>query len=127
MADEQNQIDAVTMLGVDGKPVAYTKQDLLNLDHATLYQLRARNEDNRQVFSLLAPFEHRAFAREATTENLALAAPIALATPLYAGAKAMGLMRSGGNATDPSLTQVGYGLAGVGEGIINRARGLIKN
>lgn len=124
MADKQNHTDAVTMLGVDGKPATFTKDDLLNLDHTTLYQLRARNEGNRDVFSYLAPFEHRAFAREATDENPALAVPIALATPLYAGAKAMGIMRSGGNATDPSLKQIGYGLAGVGEGIINRARRL---
>lgn len=124
---EKNQEGAVTMLGVDGKPVTYTQDELATMDHATLYTLRARNEANRDIFALLAPFEHRAFAREATEENPALAVPIALATPLYAGAKAMGLMRDGGNATDPSMKQVGYGLAGVGEGLARKARGLINN
>lgn len=124
---EKNQEGAVTMLGVDGKPVTYTQDELATMDHATLYTLRTRNEGNRDVFALLAPFEHRAFAREATEENPALAVPIALATPLYAGAKAMGLMRDGGNATDPSMKQVGYGLAGVGEGLARKARGLINN
>lgn len=126
MEKNQDQ-DAVTMLGIDGKPATYTQEQLATMDHATLYTLRARNESNRDVFALLAPFEHRAFAREATAENPALAVPIALATPLYAGAKAVGLMRDGGNATDPSMKQVGYGLAGVGEGLAKRARGLINN
>lgn len=112
---------AVRMTGADGKPVSYTTDQLAEMDHATLYALRDKNSDNKAVSATLAPYEHRAFAREATSENPAMAVPIALATPLYAGAKALGFMRDGGT-TNPSFNQVGQGLIGVGEGVISGAR-----
>lgn len=95
---------------------SYTPQQLGAVDHATLFQARDANAGNMQLQQLLAPYEHRAFAREATRENPLMAVPIALATPLYAGAKAAGFMRDD-NTTDPSMKQVAQGLTGVGEGL----------
>ncbi len=84
---------------------------LASMDHASLYNARAKAPKEMQ--GLLAPYEHRAFAREATEENPLLALPIAAGTltwPLYK------MLVSPGRS-DPSLNQVGQGLLGVGEGL----------
>lgn len=122
-AIERREEDApISMIGIDHKPASYSHDELAKMDHATLYGLRERNAAQKLVYAALAPYEHRAFAREATDENLGLALPIALATPLYAGAKALGLMKNDGTTTPPSFSQVGQGLLGVGEGVISRVR-----
>lgn len=84
---------------------------LASMDHASLYNARERAPKEMQ--GLLAPYEHRAFAREATTENPLLALPIAagtLAWPFYK------MLVSPGRSA-PSFDQVGHGLLGVGEGL----------
>jgi hypothetical protein len=86
------------------------------LDHATLYRLRREAQD-RELQNLLAGYEHRAFAREATADNPLMGVPIALATPLYQGAKLLGLTDS---RSAPSWSQMGQGLLGVGEGWAQR-------
>lgn len=92
----------------------YSTDQLANLDHSVL--LSARNGAPKYVQNLLAPYEHRAFAREATMENPLLALPIASGAVLYQPYKAiMGKSRS-----DPSLNQMGQGLLGVGEGLWER-------
>lgn len=111
-----------TLIGLDGRPTQVTEEQLASMDNATLLMLRERNKDEVSQ-KLLAPYEHRAFAREETQRNPLMAAPIALATPLYAGAKALGLI---GSRTGPTLNQVGQGLTGVGEGLAGAARGFAK-
>jgi hypothetical protein len=84
---------------------------LAKMDHATLYQLRAKAPKHMQ--GLLSPYEHQAFAREATMENPLMALPIAAGTLAYQPYKAlMGQSRSA-----PSLDQVTQGLLGVGQGL----------
>ena len=89
-------------------------RELRSLDHATLYRMRAAARD-RALQDLLAGYEHRAFAREAVAENPLLAPSIAAATPLYQIAKAAGLTNS---RSAPSMSQMGHGLLGVGEGLL---------
>ena len=87
--------------------------ELKQLDHAQLYMLRAKAPADAQ--DKLASAEHRAFAREATTENPLLALPIALATLAYQPYK----MIVPGSRSHGSLNQAAQGLIGVGEGIVN--------
>jgi hypothetical protein len=93
-----------------------TKEQLAQLaqmDHAALYQARSRAP--AQMQGLLSPYEHRAFAREATQENPLMALPIAAGTLAYQPYKALMGARSA-----PSFDQVGHGLLGVGEGLARR-------
>jgi hypothetical protein len=94
-------------------------EELQRLDHATLYS--ARGYVPREQQNLLAPFEHRAFAREAVQENPLMALPIATGSLLYQPYKA--LM---GSRSAPAWNQVGQGLLGVGEGLWQGARGLLR-
>ena len=89
---------------------------LLNLDHATLYRMRSAAQD-KELQDLLAGYEHRAFAREAVAEKPWLAPSLLVATPLYQLAKAAGMTNS---RSAPSLSQMGQGLLGVGEGLLQR-------
>jgi hypothetical protein len=89
-----------------------TPEQLSQLDHATLYQMRARAP--QQMQGLLSPYEHQAFAREAVGENPLLALPIAAGTfawPLYKS-----LFSPGRSA--PSFDQVKAGLLGVKQGLL---------
>ena len=90
---------------------ALTPETLGKLDHASLYAAREyvpRDQQNR-----ISPYEHRAFAREATAENPWMGLPIAAGTLVYQPYKVItGKSRSGA-----SLDQVGQGLLGVGEGL----------
>lgn len=81
--------------------------------HAELYVARSKAKTQEEQ-DKLAGLEHQAFAREATAENPLLAVPIALATPLYQAGKALGLTDS---RSKPSVTQLGQGLKGIGEGL----------
>jgi hypothetical protein len=63
--------------------------------------------------SLLAPFEHMAFAREWTKENPWVAVPsLSAAIPLYQLAKLLGY-----EGTKPSLDQLFAGYRGIGQGL----------
>lgn len=95
-------------------------ENLAALDHATLYRMRGQTKDPT-LQDLLAAYEHRAFAREATAENPYLSVPIALAAPLYQLAKLAPQSLTGMRSrTSPSWGQLGQGLLGVGEGLISR-------
>lgn len=63
----------------------------------------------------LAPFEHRAFTREEVAANPLMAAPLAVATPLYEIAKILGLQKG---RSKPSLTSLKQGFVGIGEGLM---------
>lgn len=108
----------MSVTGIDGKPTSIAPDDLADMSHSQLFLLRERNLNNKAAQQLLAPYEHQAFSREATKENLALAVPIALAAPIYAAVKSVGLMKDD-STTDPSWKQVGRGLLGVGQGMIS--------
>jgi len=90
---------------------ALTPQQLGRMSHADLYN--ARNYVPREQQNKISPYEHRAFAREATAENPWMGVPIALATPLYQAYKAV----DGRSRSRPSLDQVTQGFTGVGEGL----------
>lgn len=88
-----------------------TPQQLGSMDHASLYS--ARQYVPRELQGKISPYEHRAFAREATQENPLMAIPIAAGTLAYQPYKILkGQSRSGA-----SLDQVVQGVTGVGEGL----------
>jgi hypothetical protein len=81
----------------------------------TFAELRSARDTPGANQEVLAPQEHRAFAREWTQENPLVAVPsLAVATPLYAAAKALGLV---GARTKPTLNQVGQGYMGIYDGL----------
>lgn len=81
------------------------------MDHASLYNARRLVPGSEQ--GAISPYEHRAFAREATAENPWMGIPIAAGTVAYQPYK----MLTGQARSEPSLKQVGQGLLGVGEGL----------
>lgn len=86
-------------------------KQLASTDHATLYA--ARQYVPKELQGQISPYEHRAFAREATAENPLMALPIAAGTLAYQPYK----MLTGQSRSGPALNQVGQGLVGVGEGL----------
>jgi hypothetical protein len=81
---------------------------------------RMRNAaQGKESQNAIAPYEHRAFAREATQENPLSALSLALGIPAYQLAKLLGLTDS---RSDPSLEQMKQGYIGVGEGLLSRMR-----
>lgn len=103
-----------------GGPVMPSDEELGNMDHASLYMLRERLKD-KAAQNALAGWEHRAFGREAVANNPLLAAPIALATPLYQASK---LIPGLGSRSDASWEQTLQGWRGVGDGLAQWWRGL---
>jgi hypothetical protein len=93
--------------------LSLTPEQLSQLDHATLYQARQYVPQEQQ--GLLAPYEHRAFAREATAENPLMALPIAAGSLAYQPYKALFGARS-----SPSFNQLTQGLLGVKDGLFGR-------
>jgi hypothetical protein len=88
-----------------------TSDQLGKLDHASLYN--ARNYVPKGMQNAISPYEHRAFAREATAENPLMGLPIAAGVLAYQPYKAI----TGESRSAPALNQVGQGLYGVGEGL----------
>lgn len=91
---------------------------LAGMDHYQLYALRdiAKRQD---LQDLLAAYEHRAYAREAVGDNPLMALSIATAAPLYQIGKLTGMVPG---RSSPSLSQLGQGLTGVGEGLMRYIR-----
>jgi hypothetical protein len=84
------------------------------LSHAELYALREQPE---AMQGMLAPLEHRAFAREWMEENpWAAGLSLPFMIPGYAIAKALGLQKS---RTPASMDQVMGGFHGYAEGMLN--------
>lgn len=86
-------------------------EQLAQMPHSLLYQAREYAQPDQQ--NTLAPYEHQAFAREATAENPWMAAPIAAGSLLYPFYK----MATGGGRSSPGWDQVSGGLLGVGQGL----------
>ena len=64
---------------------------------------------------MLAPLEHRAYAREYTQENPWIAAPsLAVAIPAYTALKALGIKKARSPA---SMNEVVQGYAGIMDGL----------
>jgi phage tail tape-measure protein len=94
----------------------FTLEDLGKMSHADLVRFRDLYKSDDYMQGILAPYEHRAFAREwvkDTKGNAALSLPFAI--PAYQAAKALGL--GGADATPPSLEQAVEGFRGLGEGL----------
>ena len=91
-------------------------QDLSTADWLSLLEMR-RKAQSKAEQDRLAGYEHRAYAREAVSENPWMAARLLIATPAYQVAKATGLL---GARSSPSLTQMGQGLLGIGEGLLTK-------
>lgn len=90
-----------------------------NWSHSALYNAR-ENASSQTEQNYIANAEHRAFAREVTAENPAMAIPLLAAIPAYQGAKALGLTNS---RSEPSLEQASEAYKGVGEGL---SEGVLK-
>lgn len=121
----------ITVTGQDGKPVEVTGAQLSAMTHSDLSALRILNQKDSDLYAILAPFEHQAYAREFTSENPVLgAASLAVATPAYALAKLAGMAPKMGSGpqTQPSWDQVSAGFNGIGQGIAQAARraGIVK-
>ena len=86
---------------------------LANLSHSELVRLR---EQNPELQDLLAPYEHRAFAREYVTENPLRALGMVGAIPGYQLYKMTG---QSGARSKPSMNQMLQGFQGTGEGLMN--------
>ncbi len=70
-----------------------------------------------EIQKFVAPYEHEAFAREWVQDDWKAAPALAVATPAYAGLKAVGWKP---NSTPPSLAQVGAGYKGLWQGLKSR-------
>lgn len=92
-----------------------TEEELGKASHSDL--INARKGAPKDVQDKLAPYEHRAFARESVAESstpLVSAASLTAAIPAYQTSKALGLEQS---RSSPSVKQVTEGLKGVVEGV----------
>lgn len=94
-----------------GKDYDATPTGLPQLTHAQLYSMRQGQPALAQA--LIAPYEHRAFAREAVTDNPLLSAPVLAGALLWDPAKAAGVMNG---RSAPSLQSMAQGLLGWREG-----------
>ena len=82
-----------------------------DLSHADLLRMRSMpGADQRKI----APYEHRAFAREQVSENPINALGLALGIPAYQLLKLLGLH---GSRTGFDLEQAKQAYVGVGEGL----------
>lgn len=81
--------------------------------------LAMRRESPVEDQALLAPLEHRAYAREQVSENPLMAIPFGAMVPAYQAYKAAGfaLGTRGGDETRPSWDQVSHGYKGIVEGV----------
>jgi hypothetical protein len=89
---------------------------LAGLDQVELLR-RRKLAKSRELQNALAGYEHRAYARETVQDNPLMALSLLVATPAYQLAKMGGLTNS---RSAPSLSQMGQGLLGIGEGLYNR-------
>ena|SRR5690242_8543791 len=69
----------------------------------------------------LAPYEHRAYAREYASQNPVMGLGLLGAIPSYQAAKGLGLVGSRTGFSDP-LNQMKQGYMGMGEGLLGLLR-----
>ena len=92
------------------------EEELGKMSWSDLLDLRRKTTDP-EIQEALAPFEHRAYAREDVESNPEKAALYGMLIPGYQAAKAVGAI---GARTQPSLEQMQQGFVGVYEGLRNR-------
>jgi hypothetical protein len=85
----------------------------------SFHELREMRALMPQAQKFLAPYEHRAYAREYVMQNPALGLGLIGAIPGYQLAKGLGLM---GSRTGLDLNQMGQGYMGMGEGLLGYLR-----
>lgn len=88
-------------------------ETLAQMPHDQLYGMRDYNA-SKDYQNRVAPYEHRAFAREAVGQNPLMALPIAMAAPLYQVSKMIPGLESRSGA---SWDQFGQSFRGIGEGL----------
>lgn len=96
-------------------------EDFSKMSLDQLMELRYRLGNNMDVQQKVAPFEHRAWAREEVAQNPLMALPYAAMIPGYQAAKMVGLLKSDDPqhpTTPPSWEQMKQGFTGVGEGLL---------
>ena len=100
---------------------------LLDMSSEELIRLRDKYKGDKLIDPLLAPAEHLDFARTTVEENPLMAAPLAIATPLYYLAKQPALMGLGQrmgligqDATPASIDQLFAAYRGIGQGLFGR-------
>lgn len=86
-------------------------QQLAQMSQSDLLQLRNQPGADQNY---LAPYEHRAFARELTQEKPYMAVPLLLGTPVYEIAKLLSPSNLGARSK-PSLQSVIQGWKGLGD------------
>jgi hypothetical protein len=103
-----------------GKPIPRASQVQVNhpdpfamLDFQQLRELRAQMPQAQQF---LAPYEHRAYARELMGQNPMMGLGLLGGIPGYQMAKGLGLVGSRTGLGNP-LGQMGQGYVGLGEGL----------
>ena len=99
---------AKSVAGQNGLP---TEADLAKMTWIDLMGLRSKFKDEKDQ-NLLAPYEHRAYARESVNGPLS-AAQQAVSAIGYTPYKAI----FGGTRSAPSWNELGQGLLGVAEGL----------
>jgi len=111
---------------IAGKVARKKKKNKVNISDSILSKMSdSQLEDIRHQFpndpamqSVLAPYEHRAYARERVANNPAMAAFFTLAIPAYSAAKASGLIKSDSPYASPaSLAEMAHGYRGMWEGL----------
>jgi hypothetical protein len=88
-----------------------------DLPWADLVTLRQRYPGDAMMQSLLAPLEHRAYARELSKIDPFQAAAMVGLIPAYQGAKALGITPRDNTSTPASLDELFAGFQGLIEGL----------
>jgi hypothetical protein len=100
-----------------------SEEEMSGMSFQELLDLRNKYKGNKEKQIAIAPFEHRAYARETVKDNPHLAPVFAgVLIPGYQLAKVHGVAPTTGDdePTPASIKQVTEGLKGVGEGLFNK-------
>lgn len=100
-----------------------SEDQLSGMDWETLINMRRQNPKNERLQDIIAPYEHRAYAREDVAENPLRALSYGYLIPGYQAAKVVGVVRG----TKPSFDQMMQGFYGVGEGLKRYGAETLKN
>ena len=93
-------------------------QNLESLPWDDLIRMRLQNPTDARI----APYEHRAYAREQVTQNPLMAPVYGMLVPGYL---AMKMLTGPGRGTPASMDQLKQGLLGTGEGFLAGIKGLL--
>lgn len=94
--------------------------DYSRMTQAQLQALRDDNAGNQEMQQAIAPYEHRAYAREIVGDNPLNALSMMFAIPGYQAVKSvggLGIIDNDSSTTPSSWDQMAQGYTGVGEGL----------